>query len=1497
MPRNPAPHVLRHLHRLASAEAVRDLSDGELLERFRRLHEETAFALLLQRHGPMVLGVCRRIVRDAHAAEDAFQATFLVLARRAAGIRKQTSVASWLYGVARRVAAKARVRAARQRSHERQWADLPRPEPCDQLSWQELCGVLDEEVGRLPEKYRAPVVLCYLQEKTHDQAARELGCPRTSLSSRLDRARALLHERLRRRGIGLSAAALAVVLTEKATAAPVPALLTLSTVRAALPGATSAAGLSAEVAALVKSGVPGATATRLTTGLAVLVAAGLLAAGGYRLAGSGPSPDLPDGPAVAAENSAPPQVEAKPLAGVVVDAAGKPVADASVWLTVPRFPDGKIETLDQGKTGADGRFRLTIPARWFNTEHGLRQELGLIAFRPGLRPAGLGFSRTFVPPAADARLVLGPAAETTLQVNGPNGGGLGGARAEVVALNCDKIEGSEDQARAVTEPYKLKPRPTPLGFAAGRTAVSLPDDLIRHLAVDTDPRGVARFPQLARADLGGVRVRAPDGSGGTQVAYLNLFTPKEPPPEFPASFTLRPAGRVSGRFTAKTPGAAKGILVRFQSQDNSSGPVGQLIVIGRAEAKAEADGRFEVPALAHGSLMMHLAYPDGAAVRAVEPAFGSLTLKPGEQLPIEMPLVPAVRIKGVVRERGTGKPVASVAVRVGYGSGFSIETVQTDADGRYTCLVPPGPVYRVPQGAGAYVPPSQAEAAALGVTVPAGVAEHDVPPIELTRLAALRGTAVDEAGKPVAGATVYAQWLGPNLQFNIDANTLHEETLRTNERGEFQLDRLDPKTDIRVRAGHRDAFMTKLLVLRPDPAKPVTLRLVKGTALSLRGRVRDPAGKPVSGARVQVWVRRPVPSQFLSTPRLVAFDGDVVVRTDAQGRFETPRELEPDGEYRVIVEADGAPPEPSGWLPVGGERPLAFPELTVRRARTVAGRVLDRRGQPVAGARVLQVGDRKRVTTTTDGEGRFTLPSVPDGAAPLFVEKAGFRFHGQADATVTDIVLTRADEPVDEQRTTLPSLLTRKERQDLAARILAPGLKPNPTGKAEDRMRALEVLVRIDPARALAQAENEKFPDPLMRDAVRRAVAKRLAEDNLDEARALVETMKDPSLRSFIYSELCDTLPADKRAEKLALAEQAVVHARAVSSPGHRLVYLARGARRLRDLGKAEAATKLLREVEAVARSLPVTGWSAYARGVYAEELAEIDLPAALALIKDLNERGEYDRHHGNIAHRLAGKDPAAAERVLGLVGKQKVTTTQGGTPYDNSLARPEWTVRVCYRMAGVDLERARRLADGITNPYYKARAYGVMTQALAKTKPAVATELLRRAFDGCAAQVETGEDRFNNAFSAGVIAASLLPVAEAIDPRLVPEFFWRALSFRAPPLQSDDEFQLVLGDAGDAALALFLARYDRAVARQLLDGVRPRSAGLLKSRHSRTFLAALALVDPRVAVAWFEGLPAGAEKERERPDAARTLLLEGDERWREAHRHLGEWYVDDEDY
>jgi RNA polymerase sigma factor (sigma-70 family) len=248
---NNSSSLLRFIRRIARPSDG-ETSDRHLLERFASGRDETAFAALVERHGPMVFGVCRRILRSSHDAEDAFQAAFLVLARKAGSIRQPDALGNWLYGVAYRTALEARARAARRRIRERELVEEPGVDPSNDIEWSDLHAVVDDEIRRLPQKYRAPFVLCYLEGRTNEEAARLLRCPKGTILSQLAWARERLRGRLLRRGVALPAAGVSVVLSASSLSAAVPADWVSSTASAARLFASGQAGASAEALAVAK---------------------------------------------------------------------------------------------------------------------------------------------------------------------------------------------------------------------------------------------------------------------------------------------------------------------------------------------------------------------------------------------------------------------------------------------------------------------------------------------------------------------------------------------------------------------------------------------------------------------------------------------------------------------------------------------------------------------------------------------------------------------------------------------------------------------------------------------------------------------------------------------------------------------------------------------------------------------------------------------------------------------------------------------------------------------------------------------------------------------------------------------------------------------------------------------------------------------------------------------------------------------------------------------
>ncbi len=346
--------VVRGIERLFSQGSLTGLSEGQLLRRFAA-GDEGAFEAIVTRHGPIVLGVCRRLLHDRRDVEDAFQATFLVLLRKAGGVRDGELLGPWLHGVAYRVAWRVRCRAFRRTVEERKGVRPEAVESACELERSELRGMLDDEIRRLPEKYRRPVVLCYLEGRTHEEAARRLQCSAGSVRGRLDRARQKLRDRLTRRGLapaaGLTALAAAGENASAAVPAPLVAAMVATLARAATASAVSA---TASTAALELADGVFRSMIVAKLKLAALLVVGILTLGTLPLLVA----LEPSGPEPAASVSAPAPGDHEQgitMTGRVLDEAGQPIAGARV----ARGSDLRgNEATGEATTDAAGQFSM-----------------------------------------------------------------------------------------------------------------------------------------------------------------------------------------------------------------------------------------------------------------------------------------------------------------------------------------------------------------------------------------------------------------------------------------------------------------------------------------------------------------------------------------------------------------------------------------------------------------------------------------------------------------------------------------------------------------------------------------------------------------------------------------------------------------------------------------------------------------------------------------------------------------------------------------------------------------------------------------------------------------------------------------------------------------------------------------------------------------------------------------------------------------------------------
>ena len=288
MPSDALTQVVRRLRNAALRRDEAGLTDGQLLECFIATRDSAAFEALVRRHGPMVLGVCRRVLGHEQDAEDAFQAAFLVLVHKAASIVPREMVANWLHGVAHNTALKARAMSIKRRGRERQVAEMPEPETMPADFAGESHRVLDKALRGLSETYRVPLILCELEGKTYKEAARQLGVSEGTISVRLVRARKMLAKRLTGHGVVLSAGSLATILSPSAASASVPATLVGSTVKAAsvsgLGQAVATGAISLKVAVLTKGVLKSMLLTKLKSLTALLLVVGIVGTGAGVLA-------------------------------------------------------------------------------------------------------------------------------------------------------------------------------------------------------------------------------------------------------------------------------------------------------------------------------------------------------------------------------------------------------------------------------------------------------------------------------------------------------------------------------------------------------------------------------------------------------------------------------------------------------------------------------------------------------------------------------------------------------------------------------------------------------------------------------------------------------------------------------------------------------------------------------------------------------------------------------------------------------------------------------------------------------------------------------------------------------------------------------------------------------------------------------------------------------------------------------------------------------------
>jgi RNA polymerase sigma factor (sigma-70 family) len=919
--------LLRHIQKLAAGPDVQQQTDRQLLDDFALRRNESAFAALVVRHGPMVLRVCRRVLGHEQDAEDAFQATFLVLARNTAAIHKRDALAAWLHGVAYRTARSVRRGTARRRTHEARLRAM-RPPAAASPTWDDVQAVLDEEIQRLPPLYREAFVRCVLEGQGGPDVAAELGCPAGTVKSRVNRARRLLQQRLARRGIQLSALLAALSVAEGVSQAALPAALAQAAVGFGLLAAAGepAAVIPSRVAALAAGVTRTMFLTKTKIAIAALGAACLFAAGVsalQALAAGG----LQGAPAAQAES--PPSDKPAPqkgtdegslaFSGRVLDPGGKPVPGAKLYVLY----GGPRPVAVPAASDAEGRFHFQIartdfvrsenPAPWENARVvavARGYGLGLAKFRGHeFHPAKFRIGQP--PPHTDLAVQLArddaPLSGRVLDLQGKPVGGVAVRVRDIHAPFDDDLAAF---ARALKDKKELYPPLTEHTFGVEGGTLFAP--------VRSGADGRFTIKGIGRERLVGLRIEGP------AIVTRDVYAMTRP-----GETTQAPGYR---RYLPNTDlltlysngfdfvAAPSKVIVGVVRDKDTGKPIPGAVVTSYRRSDSHISGRTDLRAVADGQGRYRLVgMPKGAGnvIRAGPPksepylmAVQEVADTPGfEPVPADFALRRGVWITGRVLDKATGAPLPAQVEYVVFEDNphrKDVPDLAVDhylatnaADGTFRTVGLPGrgllaarawgDRHRLAVGADkikglednghfrTYPHMLFAQGYHLLVELnPADDAKEVTCDMLLDPGRTLKGRVLGPDGKPLGGVRV------SGLRTYNGHGHWEYEPLRT---AEFVVTGLDRGQVRLLQFIHSEKKLAGSLVVKGEEKGPVTVQLVAAGALT--GRLVTPDGEPATGGQL-VALSSPIdqPDPARENPTVGSLRADIVPHKDGKFRIE-----------------------------------------------------------------------------------------------------------------------------------------------------------------------------------------------------------------------------------------------------------------------------------------------------------------------------------------------------------------------------------------------------------------------------------------------------------------------------------------------------------------------------------------------------------------------------------------------------------------------------------
>jgi RNA polymerase sigma factor (sigma-70 family) len=925
-----SPDLGSQLTTLYTLGAAGTLTDGQLLERFLARMDlaasEAAFTALVDRHGAMVLSVCRQLLSDPHDAEDAFQATFLILVSKAGSIRHREAVGGWLFGIARRVAARAQVEAARRRRHLRVLAENPPGARADiELGTAPLAetdyGPLIAAIDRLPEQLRSPVVLHYFEGLSTEVAAQRLGCPRGTVLSRLSRARSRIKERLEQQGVSFTALIPAgETLTRWIPPVPVPAGLAQTTVQAAASLALAGAAIESIVPARVAALSRGVTRTLVITKVRLTAALLLMAVAGVSigLAATYTPTDEPQGAAlvpstanpsrdtIAKDQAVPAEDKARRarlvFRGLVLDPDGKPVVGAQLLLGLPSAGNGVFPAPQPlGTSGMDGRFEISTAHESIEPAAGhVFMPAVIAAIVPGFGPDWAAIA----PKPADAEITL-RLRRDDVPIEG-----------RVISLEGRPVPDLAVTVASIAEfPPKLLEK---LRENAGKINPELWGEMRDALivgkngpipGVQTGPDGRFRLTRIGRDRVALLIVEGP----AIEQSFAMVLTAADPayqPLLLPGSGSDERRLERSRFDLNVAPGRIiEGVVIDLNTRKPIAGARAHAWVVG--STTTDSQGKFRIGGQPKGRENFLTVEVDGHPyIKVVKEVPNPAGVGP---IAVEITLKRARWVDGKVKNRADGSPVKAVVqyypsrdnphVQECTDASFLNNNVSdepefpTDAEGRFRAVALPGPGFLTVKAAEpGFVSAPQVAPEVTGKVLSAGDFQYDMPqyqalvPIDVSPDGSLTvpdiGLApgrpqhlqmIDADGRPVAGTKIASSQRQP---FDGESVPGSDYTFVHKHAGK-------PETLVILQA---DRALGAALELKGDEPDPI--RVVLHPTGRITSRLVDEEGRPRSNVELEL-------SHDLKSHGSSSFAGrSDPIFTGPDGRFQI-RNLVPGVQYNV----------------------------------------------------------------------------------------------------------------------------------------------------------------------------------------------------------------------------------------------------------------------------------------------------------------------------------------------------------------------------------------------------------------------------------------------------------------------------------------------------------------------------------------------------------------------------------------------------------------------